>query len=102
VLHDAFARGWRAAVDNRDVPVLPVNILSRGVVVPPGRHRIELTYVPPGLIAGATISAIGLIVLVVAAWRAAELNEGLRVTDCAAEAQVRSGDSETSQGDITI
>jgi hypothetical protein len=58
VLHDAYAAGWTATVDGRSARVMPVNVLSRGVIVGPGAHLIEFTYVPPGFLAGLVISGI--------------------------------------------
>ena len=58
VLHDAFAPGWRATIDGQNAPVLPVNILSRGVVVAPGDHTIAMAYLPPGLLLGLLISSV--------------------------------------------
>ncbi|MGZ4777724.1 MAG: hypothetical protein ACXV5L_00895 [Thermoanaerobaculia bacterium] len=63
VLHDTWSRGWRATLDGGDTEVLPVDILSRGVVVPAGRHRIEMRYVPPGFTAGWITSAVAMIAL---------------------------------------
>lgn len=63
VLHDSFDRGWRALVDDTPAPILPVNILSRGVIVPPGRHRIAMEYRPPGFVAGSAISILTAILL---------------------------------------
>jgi hypothetical protein len=65
VLHDSFDTGWRATVDGRAATILPVNILSRGVVVGPGTHRIEMRYSPPGFRAGAIVSGAALLLLVV-------------------------------------
>lgn len=61
VLHDAYAPGWTATLDGQPTDVLPVNILSRGILSPPGRHHIELSYMPPGLAAGAAMSAVTLL-----------------------------------------
>lgn len=64
VLHDAFAPGWTATIDGRATDILPVNVLSRGVFSPAGRHHIEMAYVPPGLGAGVAISAVTLLGIV--------------------------------------
>lgn len=64
VLNDLYEEGWSATIDGKAAPVLPVNLVSRGVVVPPGRHLVHLTYWPPGLTAGLVISALSLAVLV--------------------------------------
>lgn len=61
VLHDSFADGWNASVDGKPPEILAVNILSRGVVVPPGAHRIEMTYTPSTLLAAQGISAATLL-----------------------------------------
>jgi hypothetical protein len=63
VLHDAFDSGWRATVDGRPAPILPVNILSRGVVIGAGTHHIEMRYSPPGFRMGVIVSAITLLLL---------------------------------------
>ena len=66
VLHDSFADGWEATVDGRVMTVIPVNVLSRGVIVGPGRHRIEMTYMPASLTAAAAIAAAMLLAVVFA------------------------------------
>jgi hypothetical protein len=62
VLHDTYDEGWRSTK--------PVNILSRGIVVPAGDQRIELEYVLPGFRLGLIVSALALIALKYAADRA--------------------------------
>ena len=64
VLHDTFATGWKATIDGRAAEVFAVNVLSRGVVVPKGSHRIRMSYLPPGLIAGAATSAATLLAMI--------------------------------------
>lgn len=63
VLADTYADGWSAAVDGAAATIFPVNLLSRGVLVPSGVHTIEMRYVPPGLLAGAGVSLVGLLLL---------------------------------------
>ena len=67
VLHDTWSRGWTARVDGKPAPILPVNLISRGVMVGPGRHRIDMEYEPYGFRTGLSISAAGLIALLIAA-----------------------------------
>jgi hypothetical protein len=71
VLHDSFADGWTATIDGDDAKVLAVNLLSRGVVVPAGTHRVEMRYWPPGFRAGAGVSAVTLLMMVLSGWRQA-------------------------------
>jgi hypothetical protein len=41
-----WAPGWRAFVDGAERPPVLANLAGLGVVVPPGRHRVELAYHP--------------------------------------------------------
>ncbi len=83
VLHDAYANGWTATIDGQETQIMPVNVLSRGVVVPAGAHRIAFSYFPPGLKLGSMISLLavmGLCAFVIAArpWR--PVDEGTPIT----------------------
>ena len=71
VLHDTFDRGWRARLDGKPVLILPVNLISRGVIVGPGRHRVEMEYEPYRFRLGLAVSAAALIALLIArkSWR---------------------------------
>jgi hypothetical protein len=70
VVSDTFLAGWRARVDGAPADLLEVNGLVRGVWLEPGRHRVRMTYVPPGLAAGAAASVLGLLVVAALAWQA--------------------------------
>jgi hypothetical protein len=63
VLHDSFADGWSATVDGKPAGIYPVNVLSRGVMVPPGGHRILMTYLPGTFLSAVGISAAALLTL---------------------------------------
>ncbi|HEX8170256.1 MAG TPA: hypothetical protein VF824_06940 [Thermoanaerobaculia bacterium] len=52
---------WRAAIDGHSAPVIPTNVAFQGVVVPAGRHRVELTYRNPRIIPSAIVSALTLL-----------------------------------------
>jgi hypothetical protein len=69
ILHDSFADGWSATVDGEPARIYPVNILSRGVIVPPGRHTIDMSYIPPGLVGGAALTAVGALVIALVTMR---------------------------------
>jgi hypothetical protein len=64
-LHEA---GWRATVDGQEVPIHPVNVMFRGVVVPAGRHQVEMRYVTPGLVAGLVLTLVTALALLWAGW----------------------------------
>ena len=64
--------GWSARVDGRRQPVLRADGVFRGVVVPPGAHRVEFTYSNVDEARGRLAAAGALIVvvaLVVVPWR---------------------------------
>ena len=59
---------WRARVDGGEAVVLRVDLSLMGVVVPPGRHRLELIYRDPWVPRGLAVSACALAVLIALAW----------------------------------
>jgi hypothetical protein len=61
--------GWRATVDGAPAGLHAAYTVLRGVVVPAGRHRVEMRYRPAWLYAGAVFSLLGVAaVLVLARW----------------------------------
>ena len=62
VVRASHARGWRAWVDGVPAPVLRANGKHRAVAVAAGRHEVVLRYAPPGLLAGAALSALSIVV----------------------------------------
>ncbi len=57
-----YPAGWKAYLNGSEIPIHPVNYILRGVVVPPGNHKLELVFSPDSYRRGVTLSAIGLIV----------------------------------------
>ncbi|MFT3916384.1 MAG: hypothetical protein QM704_20605 [Anaeromyxobacteraceae bacterium] len=68
VVNDAWAPGWRATIDGREVAILPADLLVRAVAWPAGRHRLEMWYEAPGLRAGQAISLTALLACAAALW----------------------------------
>jgi hypothetical protein len=60
VFVEQYAPGWSATVDGVPAPLLKANSVMRAVPVPAGSHSVELSYSPPGLVAGAVLSLLGL------------------------------------------
>lgn len=58
VVADALQHGWDATIDGKPAPVLNADHAVVAVAVPAGISTIELTYNPPRLNLGITISAI--------------------------------------------
>ncbi|HEV8660397.1 MAG TPA: hypothetical protein VGS96_17455 [Thermoanaerobaculia bacterium] len=52
---------WRATVDGRAARLLPVNIAYQGLIVPAGKHRIEMRYRNPLVIWSAALSLATLV-----------------------------------------
>ncbi len=69
VLNDLFEAGWTARVDGVAAEILPVNLISRGIWLEPGKHRISMRYWPPGLSAGLAVCGFALLMLLAYAWR---------------------------------
>lgn len=67
IVHEAYFPGWRAWVDGREARVLPANVGFRGLLVGPGRHRIEMRYEPRGALFMAGVSLLGMLGAVVVA-----------------------------------
>ncbi len=66
VLADTAASGWRARVNSTNTPLLKVNGLFRGVVVPSGASTVTFVYRPISFYAGVVVTAVALVVLVLA------------------------------------
>jgi hypothetical protein len=61
VARDSYTPSWRASVDGRPAQVLRANGRHRAVPVAAGRHQVRVWYEPPGLVAGAALSAASLV-----------------------------------------
>jgi hypothetical protein len=55
--------GWRVQVDGKGAEALAVHGAILGTVVPSGHHRVELRFIPTGLIPGIGIAILALIAL---------------------------------------
>ena len=71
-INQTWDSDWRARVDGRLVRLVRTDISLQAVVVPPGRHRLELDYADPSIAWGLLISGVALaccFVLVLVQWR---------------------------------
>lgn len=64
VVTQSYARGWRAEVNDRTVPVRPADLAFLGVAVPPGEHEVRLRYAPASFRIGLVITVATLLALV--------------------------------------
>ena len=46
IVSDTLVPGWTAKVDGQPAPIVPVDLAFRAVPVPPGDHRVEMSYNP--------------------------------------------------------
>ena len=63
VLTEVDYPGWKATIDGRPAKIERVNYLMRGVVVPPGKHTVEMRYEPKSWTVGWIITAFSLVIL---------------------------------------
>jgi hypothetical protein len=69
VLAQANYSGWRATLDGQRTPIWPANYAFQALEVPPGRHRVILTFRPASFETGAAISLLMLTGCLIASWR---------------------------------
>lgn len=70
VMSEVMFPGWRAMVDGKEVELLRVDYILRGVNIAPGKHKVELYYWPRSLTAGSSITAgAALSLLILGIWR---------------------------------
>lgn len=63
-----YAKGWKATIDGKEVPILKVDYVLRGLQIPAGKHTIEFTFEPQVIKTGsaiALISSIGMLLLII-------------------------------------
>ena len=53
-----YSKGWSASVDHKSAEILPVNGMYMGLILPKGKHTIQLRYCTPLLQMGAVISVL--------------------------------------------
>ena len=61
VFSQIYYPGWQAAVDGQPTPLHRVNVILQGVVTPPGKHTVQLTFSPASFWWGSVISMIGIV-----------------------------------------
>jgi hypothetical protein len=65
VLSEMWFPGWRAAVDGAPAPVLRANSLLRAVWLPPGEHRVVMTFEPESVRVGVIVSVMTALILAI-------------------------------------
>ncbi len=65
VLADSFYPGWRAYVDGKEGKILRANLFFRGVLLPPGNHRVVFRYEPASFRYGLIITVATFLLLLI-------------------------------------
>lgn len=60
-----YPNGWKAYVDGKEVPIVKVNYLLRGLPLAAGKHNIEFRFEPTAFVTGDRISLIAGIISIV-------------------------------------
>lgn len=63
VLSEVYYPGWRATLDGEPVQILTVDYVLRGVCMPPGQHRLVLTFAPSSFRIGFGITLVSVLLL---------------------------------------
>lgn len=60
-----YNKGWVAKVNGKKADIIPTHYTYSGIKVTAGSHKIELTYIPKGLMLGGLINAISIIGIII-------------------------------------
>lgn len=61
-----YPAGWKAYIDGKETKIYPVNYILRGIIVPAGKHTVEMRFVPSIYKLSVRLSLIGILVSVLA------------------------------------
>jgi hypothetical protein len=62
-LSEVYYPGWKARIDGVESQIYRTNFTLRGLVVPPGEHKVEFVYSPASLRNGAICFGLGVFLL---------------------------------------
>jgi hypothetical protein len=58
-----YKDGWKATIDDKEVPIVKVNYVLRGLVIPAGDHSIKFEFKPASITSARQIAGIASILL---------------------------------------
>jgi uncharacterized membrane protein YfhO len=59
-----FSKGWEVFIDGKEAEAFPAHHAYTGVIIPEGKHEVELKYTPEGFKTGAGLSLLTAVLLV--------------------------------------
>jgi uncharacterized membrane protein YfhO len=58
-----YKDGWKAYIDDKETPIVKVNYVLRGLVVPTGDHTIKFEFKPASITSARQIAGVASILL---------------------------------------
>ena len=59
-----YPKGWKATIDGKPAKIVLTDYILRGMVIPPGKHKIVMVFKPKSFYVGLKIDTIGSILIV--------------------------------------
>jgi hypothetical protein len=85
IVSEAYFPGWSATVDGHPAPIYQVDVALRGVVVPRGRHHVQMVYRPVSVYVGVVLTLLGLLATAGLWWRKRRSSDSKSVRTLQAE-----------------
>ena len=60
-----LSSGWKAYLDKEDAVIYPTNYILRGIVIPPGKHLLEMKYKPEYLKLFIKLNLLGIVIIII-------------------------------------
>jgi uncharacterized membrane protein YfhO len=80
VLGEKFDQGWKANVDGKESPIVPVNHVLRGVYLPAGNHQVEFVFDPLPFKIGKYLTLTSFALFAAMVWRELLIGRKKRLT----------------------
>jgi uncharacterized membrane protein YfhO len=68
VISQIYYPGWQATLNGQPVEVRRVNVIQQGIVVPAGKHTVQLFFYPGSFWWGSLLSGVGLLLWMLLFW----------------------------------
>lgn len=60
-----YKNGWQAFVDGKETPIVPVDYVLRGIVIPAGTKKLELVFTPKSYLTGKMLTNVASIIMLI-------------------------------------